>query len=233
MSNAYTYTDSFAQAESRAGFIRRTYTHLAGALLAFALLLTCFLSIPAMRLASEKLLGNKLGWLLILGAFMGASYYASKLAHDFTSRKTQYQGLALFVVLEALLFTPLMSLVLRYGKPGIIPQSLLVTLGLFLALSAVVFITKHRFSWLKTVVTVGGIVAIAAIIASAIFGFSLGFFFICAMIVLMAASILHKTGEIMTDYPEWAYVGAALTLFSSFATLLWYVLQFFMSSSRD
>jgi uncharacterized protein len=227
----YENVDQFAI--SRAAFIRRTYAHVAGAVLAFAVLLALFMSIGPVKAGAMKLFSNRLGWLGILVLYMGAQWFTSKMAADFSSKNKQYLGLGLFVLIEAIIFTPLLSFAMNFGKGNVIPQAILLTSGLFLGLTAVVFLTKHSFSWLKTVVTVGTFVAIAAIVASAIFGFNMGTFFVIAMIVLMAASILYTTGQVNEEYPEWAYVAASLALFSALATLFWYVVQLVMSFSSD
>ena len=52
--------------------------------------------------------------------------------------------------------------------------------------------------------------------------------FTIAMIGLAGASILYQTQSIVREYPEWAYVGAAVSLFASLMLLFWYVLRLFM-----
>ena len=52
------------------------------------------------------------------------------------------------------------------------------------------------------------------------------------MIVLMAGYILFQTSMVMKSFPPTAHVSAALMLFSTVATLFWYVLQFVMELNR-
>jgi FtsH-binding integral membrane protein len=72
---------------------------------------------------------------------------------------------------------------------------------------------------------VGTFAALGVIIASIAFGFSLGAFFCGLMILLMAGYILYQTTVVMKEFPPTAHVSAALMLFSTIATLFWYVLQ--------
>ena len=229
------YTAAAAQPSARATFIRNTYLHLAMAVMALIAIETVFLQTPmAAALASKMTSGGRMGWLLVLGLFMVASWVANKWAHSDTSRGLQYAGLALITAAyAALLALPLLvaSSMPRYD--GVISQALMVTLGLFLGLTAISFMTKKDFSFLGSIIAIGSFVALGFIIAGAIFGFSLGLIFIVAMILLMAASILYTTSNVLHHYRTDQHVAASLALFSSVATLFWYVLQFFMSLSND
>jgi FtsH-binding integral membrane protein len=53
------------------------------------------------------------------------------------------------------------------------------------------------------------------------------------MILLMAGYILYQTSVIMKEFPPTAFVAAALMLFSTIATLFWYVLRLLMSLRSD
>jgi len=77
------------------------------------------------------------------------------------------------------------------------------------------------------------IAALGLILASAIFGFSLGALFAGAMVLLMAGYILYQTSIVLGTFLPTAHVAAALMLFSTVATLFWYVLQLLMSLRRQ
>jgi FtsH-binding integral membrane protein len=67
-----------------------------------------------------------------------------------------------------------------------------------------------------------------------IFGFSLGLIFSFAMVGFMSAYILYETSQVMLNFPTNKHVAAALMLFSSVATLFFYILRILMAfSSRD
>src|SRR5690349_15431716 len=76
-----------AEASARAAFIRRTYAHLAGAILAFVALEAVLLRLePVRELAANLIRGNgSVSWLVVLLAFMGVSWLANMWAHSETS----------------------------------------------------------------------------------------------------------------------------------------------------
>jgi FtsH-binding integral membrane protein len=216
--------------DRRARFIVRTYNHLFGAIVAFAALeFALFASGAAAVIAPIMLSGS---WLLVLGAFVLVSWVSTRYANSAASKGAQYAGLAGYVVAEAIVFVPLLYIANHYA-PGTIQSAGIVTMLGFGGLSAVAFITKKDFSFLRGVLMFGGILAFVAIIAAAIFGFQLGTFFSVAMVGLAGASILYDTSNVLHHYPEDRYVGAALQLFASVALMFWYVLQLLMSSRRN
>jgi FtsH-binding integral membrane protein len=225
----------------RVAFLRRTYALLGVALIGWAAL-----TFGMMRYATDTsialskwALTGRWSWLLVLGLFMLIGYVAQRLALSEASRTTQYAGLALFVVAEALIVQPLLWVVLlQFGGPGgdayaMIGQAALITMAIFIGLTATVFLTKKDFSFLRGILTVGMFAAIGVILASIIFGFSLGAFFCGAVILLMAGYILFQTSVILREFPPTYHVAAALMLFASIATLFWYVLQLMMVLRRD
>jgi hypothetical protein len=224
-----------AVASDRGLFLRRVYSHLAIGVLGFILLEALLLSIPSVRLTAASLMRNgKWMWLLVLGGYMAVSFVAQRMAHSFSSRGTQYAGLALFTVAEALIFLPLLAiLTLLPGGESILMKAVLITGGLFLGLSTVAVTTRKDLSGMGRFVKIGLWVALGLIVTSLIFGFSLGVFFIGFMVVLMAACILWETNKIAREYPSEAYVGASVVLMASLMTLLWYVIQLVMSFGSD
>ena len=213
----------------RGAFITRTYTHLLGAILAFALIeIYLFQTGMAESIARVLLSGS---WLIVLGGFMILSWIATHFAHSATSTTGQYGALGLFVVGEAIIFTPLLYLADTMA-PGVINSAATVTLLGFLGLTIVAFHTRKDFSFLGGLLRWGFICALVLIVASVLFGFHLGTIFTVAMIVLAGGAILYDTSNVLHHYPEDRHVGAALQLFASVALLFWYVLQFFLAS-RD
>ena len=220
-----------ADADARATFIRRTYLHLLVAILACAaidaVILTFF---QAQLLPVMGWLSRGWSWMLVLGAFMVVSYIADNWARSSTSRQTQYLGLALYVVAEALLLVPLLFIAQRVAGPDVIQSAGLVTAIVFGGLTITVFVTKVDFSFLRWALTAGGFIALALIGVSIFMGgISLGIWFSIAMVVLASGMILYTTSNIMRTYNTDQYVAASLSLFASIALLFWYVLQIFMS----
>ena len=177
----------------RSQFIRRTYMHLAGAILAFAALEAVFLNSAIAPAMMNLMVGGKFSWLIVLGLFMGVSWLAESWARSGASMAMQYAGLALYVVAQAIIFIPLLYVAAFYSSPEVIPMAAMITGGLFLGLTGVVVTTRIDFSFLRGVLVIGGFVALGVIVASILFGFNLGTFFAGAMVVFAAAAILYNT----------------------------------------
>ena len=212
----------------RAEFIRRTYTHLLGAILAFTLLEVVAFKSGAVEPIARALLALPGGWLMVLGGFMVVSWLASRAAHTARSLSVQYAALAAFVAAEALIFVPLLYIADAY-YPQAISSAAVVTLFGFTGLTAIVFVTGKDFSFLRGVMMWGGLCALGAIVAAVVFGFTLGPLFSVLMIGFAGTAILYDTSNVLHHYPRDRYVGAALELFASVALMFWYVLRLFMS----
>lgn len=212
--------------ETRATFISRTYAHVVLAILGFAAIEMYLFSSGIGQQMAVKMLG--VNWLLILGAFMIVGWFASHVAHRVESRPMQYLALVGFVVAEAIIFVPLLAMAMAV-RPEMIESAAVVTLLGAGGLTAVAFITRKDFSFLRGVLVWGGILALVGIVASVIFGFQLGTWFSVAMIGFAGAAVLYDTSNVLHHYPEDKYVAAALELFASIALMFWYVLRLFLS----
>ena len=222
-----------APAAERVDFIKKTYLHLGGAVLLFVLLEWALIRSPLAKPMIETMLGSRLSWLLVLGAFMGASYIAQSWARNSTSQAMQYAGLGLYVVAETVIFLPLLYIAAYVVKdPNLIPTAGLITGVVFVGLTAAVFLTGSDFSWMRQALTMAGFAALGVIVASLIFGFSLGLLFSAAMVILASGYILYYTSNVMHHYPIGSHVAAALALFAAVALLFWYVLRILMGRRR-
>lgn len=211
----------------RAEFYKKTYAHVAWAILAFIGVEALLLRIVPVE-TIFMMISGKYTWLFIIGVFWLGSMLANKWALS-QNRTIQYLGLGAYVLIEAIIFLPLITIAISYSDPNVINQAAIITLALFGGLTAVVFMTKVDFSFLRTILVVGGFVALGLIVAGAIFGFDLGLWFSVGMIVLAAGSILYQTHQLKNVYSTDQYVGAALQLFASVMLLFWYVLRLLMS----
>ena len=97
-----------AAAGERADFIAKTYGHLAGAILAFVALEALLLNLPGIDSLVGLMIGTRYGWLAVLGLFMVVSWIADSWARSAISMSTQYMGLGLYVLAEAVIFVPLL-----------------------------------------------------------------------------------------------------------------------------
>src|SRR5690606_10550701 len=79
-----------------------------------------------------------------LGAFMLVGWVADRWARSATSPATQYLGLGLYVVAEAVIMVPILYVAAHYAKvPNIIPTAGLLTGLIFTGLTGTVFLTRH------------------------------------------------------------------------------------------
>lgn len=238
-SDIYASSYSVAQASEadRTTFYKRTYLHLGGAVAVFVILEALLFSIPGIDRTVFSLLGqSRFSWLLVLGGFMAVSWIAEKWATSSVSKATQYGGLALYVVAEALIFLPLLLIASRMmGQPELIGQAGIITAGLFAGLTFIAFTTKKDFSFLGGILKIAGFIALGLIAASFFFGgLNLGVWFSAAMVLFAGGSILYQTSNIIHHYRKDQYVAASLGLFASVALLFWYVLRILMAfSGRD
>ena len=220
------------QVDSRARFIMRTYNHLFGALALFTLIEVFLFKTGLADAIAVSLLGTSYGWLLVMGGFMLVGWLASSTAANSRSLPAQYAALAGYVAAESIIFVPLLYVAERFA-PSTIRSAAAVSLLGFGGLTAIVFVTRKDFSFLRGVLMWAGIAALLLIVASVIFGFQLGTFFSVAMIAFAGAAILYDTSNVLRNFPEDRYVAASLQLFASVALLFWYVLRLFLSAQRD
>ena len=215
-----------ASVEARSAFIWRTYSHVAIAILAFVGIESwLFSSGYAERIVLAM---GGVNWLLILGAFIVVGWIATHVAHTVKSQALQYAALAASVVAWSIIFVPMLYIANAYGD-GLIESAAGVTLIGVAGLTAVVFITRKDFSFLRGMLMWGGMLALVAIIGAVLFGFELGTWFSVAMIGFAGAAVLYDTSNILHHYSEDRHVAAALQLFASIAMMFWYVLRLFMS----
>jgi FtsH-binding integral membrane protein len=212
--------------QTRARFIARTYGHLMGAVAAFVGLEVLYFQTGIAESVLRTMVGAP--WLLVLGAFVLVSWFASKAAATAESKVAQYAALGAYVVAESLIFVPLLYIA-NHKAPGVIASASLVTGLGFIGLTAIAFITRKDFSFLRGLLMWGGMGALLAIVGGAIFGFQLGTWFSVGMIVFAGAAILYDTSNVLQTYPEERYVSASLQLFASVMLLLWYVMRLFLS----
>ena len=214
-------------------FVRKTYAHLAGAVGAFALIEASLLSIPGIAGTVFGLLGaSSYSWLIVMGLFMFASHFANKWAMSSTSLNIQYMGLGLYVVVQALIFLPLLLMAMKMtGDATLIIKAGGVTGLLFAGLTFVAFTTKKDFSFLGGFLKIGGFIAMGVIVIAIIFPsfITLGFWFSVIMVLFAAGSVLYSTSNIIHHYNTNQYVAASLGLFASVALMFWYILRIFMS----
>jgi uncharacterized protein len=224
-------TAAQARPTERAAFIQRTYQHLAGAVGAFILVEYLLFQSGLAQAFSNSMATSRFGWLAVLGGFSLLGWLSRSFAAKADSINLQYAGLGIYVVAEAVMFSPLVYIATMVS-PTALPTAGILSLLMFAGLTAIAFITRKDFSFLGSILTIGGFIALGLIICSALFGFSLGLLFSVVMVVFASAAILYDTSNVLHHYNTNQHVAASLELFASVALLFWYILQIVISLSR-
>ncbi|QWT87265.1 Bax inhibitor-1/YccA family protein [Chryseobacterium sp. PCH239] len=212
----------------KANFYKKTYLHVALSILAFIGVETILLKTVPKEIIF-MMFGQRYIWLLIIGVFWLASVLASKWSLS-QSKSTQYLGLGFYILLEAIIFLPLLFIATNIeGGANVIFQAATLTVAMFAGISAVAFTSKRDFSFLRNIIVIGGFISIGLIVGGMIFGFNLGLWFSVGMVILASATILYQTSKLKDSYGTNQYVGAALQLFASIMLLFWYILSILMS----
>jgi FtsH-binding integral membrane protein len=225
---------SEAEVEERLAFIRRTYLHLLGAIVAlvgveFALFQTNF---P--EYATNFMTQSSWSWLIVLGVFGAVGSVADWWARSSESTAMQYAGLGLYVGIESIILLPMLAMAehqmttLAGVEMPVILAAAIATLSVFSVLTGYVFVTKQDFSFLGPFLAIATVVALGVIVVSLLFGFHLGTIFAWLMVGLMAGYIVYYTSNVLHHYRTDQHVAASLALFSAIATLFWYILMLFM-----
>jgi FtsH-binding integral membrane protein len=227
-----------AESSDRARFIRLTYLHLFGAVLAFIGLESFLITNPAVRELMASVASQRFGWLVVMGLFVGVSYVANYWAMSSTSVGMQYLGLGVYVLAQAIIFVPLLMVAEAFtdaSGTNVVGIAAALTIGTFLALTIIVFLTGADFSFLGPFLGIASIVAIGVIACAIIFSLNiLGLVFIGAMLLLCCGYILYDTSNVLHHYHVGQHVAASLALFASVALMFWYMIQLVMSvTSRD
>jgi FtsH-binding integral membrane protein len=235
MSYAYDYSTrriaAEATADARAAFIRKTYAHLAFAILAFAGLTSLLVSAVSEEMM-RSLFATRGSWILVLVVFMVVAYVADRWARSSTSLTMQYLGLGLYVVAESFIFVPILFVAVNYSAPDVIPKAGFLTLAIFAGLTFATFVTRQDFSFLRTILSVGSFLALGIVLVGAFTGWGIGLWFSAGMVVLACGFILYDTSNVLHHYRTDQHVAAALALFASVALLFYYVLRILMASGR-
>jgi FtsH-binding integral membrane protein len=211
----------------RARFMKRVYARLALGVAAFIAIEVYLFSDASGELAldiASALLGPS--WLLVLGGFMLVSWLGTTFAWRATSPAAQYGGYALMVGVYAVIFT--LPLAYAAGTPeldGVISTAGWITALGFAGLSGIALTTSKDFSFMRSLLMWGGVLALIAIVGAVLFGFQLGTWFSVAMIGLAGGAILYDTQKIYHSYPPDREVAAAMSLFASVMLMFWYVLR--------
>ncbi|MEE2756645.1 MAG: Bax inhibitor-1 family protein [Myxococcota bacterium] len=224
-----------ATVNERVEFLKKVYLHLGGAILGWIALMTVLYNSSFGQNLAFSLAKN---WIVLMIAFMAAGHFASKWAFQMGNPTKQYLGLGLYVVAQAVIFMPLLMYVKAIAaSKGVAVTNMIGSAGIitgvtFGGLTLTALVSKKDFSFLGRALQLLSFAALGMIIVSWVFsGVQLGDFFAMAMVVLMGGYVLYYTSTIMRQFPIGSHVAASLALFSTIATMFYYVLM--LVSSRD
>jgi hypothetical protein len=224
--NQITTMQSGATEFGEQSFLRQTYTHLFGAIVAFIALEYVLFSSGIAPAIAPVMTSN---WLIVLGGFMLLGF----ITRYFTARRSsipmQYAEMAVTITLQAVIFIPLLVYAVYYTDISVLTNAAMITLGMFAVLTAIVSYTGKDFSFLGPFLAVIGIAALIAIVGAVLFGVTLGFYFALAMVVFAAAVVLYETSNVLHKYGRGQHVAAATGLFAAVALLFYYVLTALIS----
>lgn len=224
--NSLTYQETRAAAADQTHFLRLTYFNLLGAIAAFVALEIFLFSSGIAQMLAPVMASN---WLIVIGGFMVLGWLSNYFTHSNTSTAMQYVQMSITILLQAIIFIPLLVYAVYFSDISVLSSAVSVTLLIFGAMTAIVAYSGKNFSFLGPFLAILGIAALIAIVGSVLFNVTLGFYFSVAMVVFAAAVVLYETSKTIHEYGEGEHVRAATGLFASVALLFYYVLTSFIS----
>jgi uncharacterized protein len=224
-----------ATPNDRLEFIKNTYIHLAGAVAAFILVEFVLFQTGIAAEITDFIYENRFGWLMILGGFSLLGWLSRNLVAQADQVNTQYAGLGIYILGEALIFAPILYIASYYtNDPNLMPMAAILTFCMFAGITAIAFTSGTDFSFLGNFLRIVAFVAFGLIVCSILFGFTLGLIFSVAMVMFASVAILYTTSNMIHHYAPHQYVAASLELFASMALLFYYILMTLLKmSSRD
>jgi FtsH-binding integral membrane protein len=168
-------------------------------------------------------------WIALMVLFVVGGYAAQAMAHSRSGPGLQYAGLTMYVLLECVIFLPILYIAdLRFPGQHLPLQAGIITLAAFAGLTAAVFLSGKDFSFMGPILCVGSFILLGAVIAAVAFGFNFGLLGCVAVLALAAGFIIYDTSNIIHRYNTNQHVAASLNLFASVALMFWYVLRILM-----
>ncbi len=193
-------TEKMTQSEThvRTEFSRKTYMHIAFAILCFAGLEYVLLS-SDLAPTMVRSMTSGFHWLIVLGAFIGVSWVADYRASISTSIKTLYAGLVLYIVAEAIIFVPLLYIA-SLQVPNVIPTAGIIIGLLFGGLAFAAFTSRSDSTLLSGILKISGFIALGVIVLGIMSGFNLDILFSSIIIAFVGCAILYSTSNILKHY---------------------------------
>jgi len=225
---------AFAAASERATFLKKVYGILFLGILGFAATLWAAANVPLVNGWAMDMgwliYGNRWGWLIYMGIFIGGSAAVHSVAETRPLGTFAFAG---WVVLMALLIAPLVLMIHgTEGGTGLINQASALTALVFGSLTGYVLYTGKDFSWLRGILFMAFIGIAVTSLLGFLMGFSLGLWISAAIVLMSAGYILYDTSLILHRLPTNMAMTGAILLFTDVVLLFKYILYLLMRS-RD
>ena len=215
--------------EASGSLIMKTYLNVVGAVAAFTLItIGLFMGMGVENFVGFVTANSKAFMLVMILLCFGAPFLTQALIGPGASRAMQYTALGLYVLMEVAILAPILAFATIAFGLGIIFQAIGLSVSLFIALSAVVFMTRQDFSFLRSLLFFATIGSLITIVFAMIFHMSLGIFFCGLMVLLMGGYVLYETSTMLLHAGEDDDVRCAVMLFSTLMTLFFYILRILM-----
>ena len=198
--------------EDRISFIRSVYLWLMGGFAMAGLAAFGAYATTPLWVAAFRSMGSMFGW-LIFGAQMGAIFFAQAVSRR---RPLNILAYALFTGISGYVAGMISTIYATTIGPGVVLAAAGMTAADFLVLTAVTFVTRKDFSFLRSFVIIGVSVMFFGGLIAAIFHLEAFSLVISAIAVIAcSAKILYDTSAMLRtqDYSDPA--GFALSLFVS------------------
>ncbi len=212
--------------EDQPTFLRRTYLNLMGAVAAFVALEIFFFQ-SGIAIALTPIMTSN--WLIVLGGFMLLGWLSNYMTSKNSSIEMQYVEMGVTILLQAIIFIPLLVYAVYFSDATVLSSAVMVTLAIFGVMTAIVGYSGKDFSFMGPFLSILGIAALIAIVGSVLLSVTLGFYFSLAMVVFAAGVVLYQTSKIIHVYGPGQHVAAATGLFAAVALLFYYVIGLFLN----
>lgn len=231
----YGTTVATSGASVKADFIRKVYGILAAQLALTTAISTAFMYVAPVRSAVLAMGGGLQIVLMVLtiGSIFGL------MANKNSSPANMY-WLTGFTVLESFMVGNICARYQAAGLGVLVLEALVLTLGIFLVLTAYTIISKKDFSFMGGALFVGLWVLLGASVINILFGVVGGhrspFFSMliaCGGAGLFSLYIMYDTWQIMNVLGPDEYILAAINLYLDLINLFLYILQILTEAQRN
>ena len=227
-------TVSAVSSKEKTAFIRKTYLHLALAIALFVLLETFLLCVGFGKKIVDVLLiwgGWSILFLFAFIFFFLILFFISKELVSSESEKSQYFGFGIYIFADTIIIAPLLALIeSKYGI-GLILETGILTVGLFLGITAISFLTRKDFSFLPQILVIGLFTGIGFAVVGMAFAFSFRSIFSFILVILAGGLVLYETSNVLRRYQSNQHIAASIALFHSIGGLFRNIVRSYRTSN--